>query len=310
MKIIKIDIEDEIYPKRLLKIKNCPISLYALGNISLLNSIHTIGIVGARRCTDYGRKVTYDFSQKLSKHGICIISGMALGIDTIANSTSVEEEGKTIAVLGSGFNYIYPKENEWLFNKILYNGGCIISEYEPNVEPDLSKFPIRNRIISALSDAMLVVEAEKRSGSNITARYAKKEGKTIFAIPNNIYVATGVGTNKLIKEGAILVTKPEEIIEELKINSNASIKQENVNSVEKDNKNKDKNVKENEVNFIKKEYIPIYRLLSDTPIHINEICKKLNMDVKTVSSIITMMELEEYAFQIQTNYFIRKNEET
>ena len=99
MKIIKIDIEDEIYPKRLLKIKNCPISLYALGNISLLNSIHTIGIVGARRCTDYGRKVTYDFSQKLSKHRICIISGMVLGIDTIANSTCVEEEGKTIVIV-------------------------------------------------------------------------------------------------------------------------------------------------------------------------------------------------------------------
>lgn len=216
MKVIKIDVEDEKYPQRLLKIKNFPTEIYALGNINLLNSAYTVAIVGARKFTEYGNTVASEFAKELSKKDICIVSGMAMGIDGIAHNVAIENAGKTIAVLGCGLNYIYPPENEWLFHKILAKGGCIVSEYPPEIEPDSKKFPIRNRIVSGLSDAVLVVEARYRSGSTITAKFAKEQGKRVYAIPNSIYVKTGVGTNILIQEGATLVIDPAQIVEEVK----------------------------------------------------------------------------------------------
>ena len=216
IEIRKIDVEEEAYPQRLLKTKNFPTIIYAVGNISLLNSKYTVGIVGSRNCTEYGRKVASEFAEKLSKRGICVISGMAIGIDGIAHNAEILGEGKTVAVLGGGFNHIFPPENEWLFHKILEKGGCIISEYSPETEPDNKKYPTRNRIISGLSDAVLVVEAMHRSGSTITAKYAREERKMVYAIPNTIYVSTGVGTNRLLQGGAILATDPMQIVLDLK----------------------------------------------------------------------------------------------
>ena len=343
MEIIRIDVEDENYPQRLLKIKNFPTEIYAVGNIGLLNAKYTIGVVGSRKCTEYGRRVANEFARTLSKKEICIISGMAVGIDGIVHNAAIEEEGKTIAVLGGGFNYIYPPENEWLFHKILERGGCIISEYSPDVEPDNKKFPIRNRIISGLSDAVLVVEAIHRSGSTITAKYAKAEGKTVFAIPNNIYVSTGVGTNRLIQEGAILVTSPMDIInifrekmqktkkrtsnktanlmceekdhnkindrvmEEEQIKISKEIKEKIIGKIQEETTEKNEE-KKPEKTIMPKDHLEIYRVLSDEPMHINEIANKLNKQVQEISPNITMMELEDIVYQPQTNYFIRKNE--
>lgn len=324
MKILKIDVEDEKYPQRLLEIKNFPTEIYALGNIELLNAKYTVGIVGARKCTEYGSRVSNEFAKKLSEKEICVISGMAAGIDGIAHNAAIEEKGKTIAVLGSGFNYIYPPENEWLFHKILEEGGCIISEYPPETEPNNKNFPIRNRIISGLSDAVLVVEAMHRSGCTITAKYAKEEGKLVYAIPNTIYVSTGIGTNRLLQEGAILITDPMQIVEEIKQeigikNKKEDVREEHSNSKSRKNKklsvkeinNEEKEEEQSEINgeskgkVIPKEYLEIYRALSDNPIHINEIAIKLGKTIQEVNSIITMMEIEEYAYQSQTNYFVR-----
>lgn len=222
MEVTKINREDKEFPERLLAIKKCPSVIYAIGDINLLNSKYTVGIVGSRNRTEYGIRVTNEFSEKLSQKGLCVISGMAVGIDGIAHNSAINEIGKTIAVLGGGFNHIFPTENEWLFHKILKNGGCIISEYPPGELPDKNNFPVRNRIIAGLSDAILVIEAEHRSGSSITAKYANEQGKTVYAIPSNIYSYAGVGTNRLIQEGAILVTKPEQIIADIvksKLNS-------------------------------------------------------------------------------------------
>ena len=292
MKIIKINVEDEIYPQRLLKTKNFPTEIYAMGNIELLNAKYTLGIVGSRNCSDYGRKVASEFAKMLSKREICIISGMAVGIDGAAHNAAIEEQGKTIAVLGGGLNHIDPKENEWLFHKILDNGGCIISEYPPEDKADKSKFPIRNRIISGLSDAVLVVEAEHRSGSTITAKYAKNEGKLVYAIPSNIYSSTGIGTNRLIQEGAILVTNPKQIISELKNNEHVEDEVCNI-------KNTDANI------ILSKEYLEVYKILSDEPMHINEIARNLNKEICEISPIITMMEIDGYIVQAQTNYFTK-----
>ena len=327
MEVLKIDVEDEIYPQRLLKIKNFPTEIYALGNIELLNSKSIVAIVGSRDCTDYGRKVTNEFARELSKNEICIISGMAVGIDEIAHNAAIKEKGKTIAVIGCGFNYIYPTENEWLFHKILDKGGCVISEYHPNTKPDNKKFPIRNRIISGISDAVLVVEAMHRSGSSITAKYAKLEGKPVFAVPNSIYASTGIGTNRLIQEGGILVTKPMQIIEGLNQENynEKNLNEGNVIFNTKKRTNKRNHIissidgnslngrikeetKKEKVSIDKimpKEYLQIYRIISEEAIHINEIVKKVNKPIQEIQSIITMMELEGYIKQAGTNYFKR-----
>lgn len=354
MKIIKIDVEDEKYPQRLLRTKNFPTEIYAIGNIELLNAKYTIGIVGTRKCTEYGRRVANEFGKELSSKGICIISGLAMGIDGIAHNVAIEEQGKTIAVLGCGLNYIYPPENEWLFHKILEKGGCIISEYPTNTKPEKSHFPSRNRIISGLSDAVLVVEANYRSGSSITAKYAKKEGKVVYAIPNIIYATEGIGTNRLIREGAVLVTKPEQIIENIKFSENMGTSDVNLgnalmipnkrkkrlssdkskesqkfelqtlNNIKKkkegenqvneivnesvdkeDDKQKVENNKKSIGDIMPKEYLQVYRILSDQPLHINEIAKNLEKSINEVIPVITMMEIEGYAYQPQTNYFMR-----
>ena len=316
MEIIEIDIDKTKYPQRLLQIKSFPTKIYAVGNIELLNAKYTVAIVGSRKCTEYGRRVASEFSKKLSEKGICVVSGMAAGIDGIAHNAAIEECGKTIAVLGGGFNHIYPPENEWLFHKIVEKGGCVISEYSPEIEADKSKFPIRNRIISGLSDAVLVVEALFKSGSTITARLAKQEGKKVYAIPNNIYVSTAGGTNRLIQEGAFLVTNSMQIINdtislEKIINRKKLVKNEETkdnrsilnNKIKADNKNDENN--ESNLNIMPKEYLEVYKILSDVPIHINEISKRLEKPVYEISSVVTMMEIDGYAYQPQTNYFMK-----
>lgn len=289
MKITKININDELYPKRLYEISNFPKQLYVLGNIELLNNHKTIAIVGSRECSEYGRKNAFDFSSEFSDNGICVVSGMAKGIDASAHIGAIDKKGKTIAVLGSGFNYIYPKENEWLFQKILDNGGCIISEHPPETEPDISNFPKRNRIISGLSKCVLVVEAKHRSGSNITAKFANMQGKNIYAIPSNIDNKKWLGTNILIQKGAKLVINTKDIIE------SEFIYQE-TEQLCGDNQKFSEIIKN-------KNYIQIYKILSDKPTHVNEIAKRVGRSVENIIPILTMMELEGYIFQKQTNYF-------
>lgn len=331
MEIIKLDLEDKKYPQRLLETKNFPVELYCVGNIDLLNSKYTAAIVGSRACSEYGIRVTNELTKSLSEKEICIISGMAVGIDGIAHNVAIKEIGKTIAVLGSGFNYIYPEENEWLFHKILDNGGCIVSEYPPDTQKDSKNFPVRNRIISGLSDAVVIVEAAYRSGSSITAKYARKSRKPVFAVPNNIYAKTGVGTNRLIQEGAILLTSPEQIIKTVKP---ATIIKNHTNNEKETNKNMEKYSNDNKIKtyinsekkikgeykniekekstekkskktVIPKEYITIYKVLSGEPIHINELAKKLTKTVQEIIPVITMMEIDGYVYQTQNNYFVR-----
>lgn len=287
MEIIKIQSEEKLYPKRLLEIKKHPRKIFAMGNLELLNAPYTVGIVGTRECTEYGRKVAYSFAKELSQSGICIISGMAIGIDGSAHNGAINEMGKTIGVLGSGLSYIYPEENEWLFHKILKNGGCILSEYEANVEISMKRFPKRNRIISALSDVVLVVEAEYRSGSSITAKYAKEMKKTVCAIPSNIDSYAGIGTNRLLQGGAKLITKPLQVLELLEVKN----KQENNNS------NEEK---------IPEEYLSIFKLLSNEAIHINEIAKTIGKKICEITPILTMMELEGYVIQEEINKFKKR----
>ena len=216
MIIEEINIENKFYPQQLKNIYNSPNKIYVLGNKEILKQ-KGIAIVGARKATEYGKKVAFNFSKELSANGINIISGLALGIDTYAHLGTLQQEskGKTIAVLGSGLDVIYPKYNIALAKEILKRGGCIISEYPLGTKPEKLHFPQRNRIISGLSKGVLVVEAGENSGSLITADLALEQGKDVFSVPGDISKLTSIGTNSLIKQGAKLVTNYIDILEEI-----------------------------------------------------------------------------------------------
>lgn len=247
-----------------------------------------MAIIGSRNCTEYGYKQAERFAREISKHDICIVSGMALGIDTSAHIGSKTQKGKTIAVLGSGFNNIFPKENEELFHEILKNGGCVVSEYAPDVKKNSKYFPIRNRIISGLSEGVLVVEAKEKSGSGITARIAKEQNKRVYCIPSNIDSINGIGTGKLIQKGAKLVLNSNDILEDF-----------GINEICYDNIEKETYVK------INKEYMEVYKTLSKIPTNTNEICKKTQKDIGEINVILTMLELEGAIKQVGANEFIK-----
>lgn len=173
-----------------------------MGNIEILNN-RGLAIVGCRDATSYGKNASIYFSYNIAKQNINIVSGLAKGIDSFSHIGALNADGKTIAVIGSGLDIIYPKENELLAKKIVQNGGAIVSEYSLGTKPNKRHFPARNRIISGLSQGVLVVEAKEKSGSLITVDFALEQGRQVFAVPGNINSLNSVGTNKLIKDGAI-----------------------------------------------------------------------------------------------------------
>lgn len=217
MEIKEIYINSDNYPKRLRNIYDPPKKLYVLGNFKILKE-KAIAIVGSRKATEYGKKVAFQISQELTKENINVVSGLAIGIDTYAHlgAISIQNQAGTIAVLGSGIDEMYPKENTELARKIIQTGGCIVSEYPLGTKPNKINFPQRNRIISGLSDGVVVVEASEKSGSLITAEFGIEQGKEIFAVPGNIDNLLSKGTNKLIQDGAKMVLSSKEILEEIR----------------------------------------------------------------------------------------------
>ena len=286
--IITINYKENTYPKELLKLKSPPLNLYVEGNFELLNK-EIIAIVGSRNCSEYGWKQAKKFSTALSQNGICIISGLAIGIDSISHISAMNNVGRTIAVLGAGFNNIYPKENKELFNKILENNGCVISEYPPEEKKKKKNFQRRNEIISALAFGVLVIEAGYRSGSTITANLAFKQGKKVFSIPSNIDSKLGIGTNSLIQKGAKLVTNVKDILREINMNKCKDIEQEW--------KYESKNVP------IK--YKNVYEIIGNMPIDINTICRRAELPIQDVSEQLTMLELNEYIRALPGDMFVK-----
>lgn len=218
--------DDEKYPQRLKELPDAPPVLYAKGNIEFLSHELCIAIVGARNASINGRKTISKFSYELTNNEILVISGMAKGIDTSAHKGAMfakNQQGPTIAVVGTGLDIVYPTENKDLYEQIC-NQGLAISEFPIGTTPQSQNFPRRNRIISALSCGILVGEASIKSGSLITARMGLEQGKDIFAIPNNPDDFRACGPNKLIKEGANLVEDVDDILQNLSISSNNKIK--------------------------------------------------------------------------------------
>lgn len=208
-----ITCNDSKYPHKLKELNDTPILIYAKGNTNLLHTT-SVAIIGCRNGSEYGKTVAKKMSYELAKKNITIVSGLAKGIDAYSHTGTLLANGKTVAVLGNGLDTIYPNENVELANNILKNNGLIISEYIIGTKPVKNNFPERNRIISGLSDGVLVVEAKEKSGTFITVDYALEQGKEVYAIPGNILSPYSFGTNTLIKNGAKPVTKIDDIIED------------------------------------------------------------------------------------------------
>lgn len=211
--IVTIKSADTAYPELLRQIHDFPKILYCRGNLSLLTKT-CFAVVGTRKLTSYGKEVVQNVVRGLVQSGFVIVSGLALGIDTVAHQTTLDCEGKTIAVLGTPVDQIYPPENSKLAQSILNNDGLIISEY-PSGYPGLKvNFALRDRIISGLSKGVLVVEAPEKSGALITARCAIDQNRDVFAVPGNVFSSNSFGPNYLIKKGAKLVTSAQDILDE------------------------------------------------------------------------------------------------
>lgn len=206
-----ITILDKNYPLKLKHIYDKPVILFARGNIDLLSE-KSIAIVGCRDCTEYGQNTSKKLAYDLSKNDFCVVSGLARGIDKFAHLGALEANGKTVAVIGNGLDNIYPYENKNLYERIIQNNGLIVTEYIIGTKPNKMNFPARNRIISGLSDGVIVVEAKEKSGALITADFALEQGKEVFAVPGNINRLNSKGTNELIKDGANILTDYKDII--------------------------------------------------------------------------------------------------
>ncbi|WP_167577586.1 DNA-processing protein DprA [Ammoniphilus sp. YIM 78166] len=262
---------DSNYPPSLLEIADPPYVLYARGNLELL-SVPAVAVVGTRMPTHYGRKVAFQLSAELSDAGYAVISGLAKGVDTEAHKGSLPFIGRTIAILGSGINVIYPRENEALYKEIIQR-GLILSEYPPGYPSHPLHFPARNRLISGLSLGVVVVEAAVKSGSAITVRCALDQGKDVFAVPGPIYSPLSQGTNLLIQEGAKLVTHIRDILEELPSESS------------------------NSGNFFKGEELTerqskILDKIEDTAITIDQLAEEVQMPVQEVLTELLILQIK------------------
>ena len=209
-----IDIYNKYYPDKLKLIYDPPVVLYVKGNKTILNN-KSIAIVGCRLPTNYGKNIANNMSYNLSISNINIISGLARGIDTCSHIGCLKAKGTTIAVVGCGLDRVYPGENKELFDDIIKSGGAIISEYIIGTKPLAKNFPKRNRIISGLSNGVLIIEAKEKSGTLITADFALEQGKEVYVVPGNITSINSFGTNELIKQGAKIVTNIQDILEDL-----------------------------------------------------------------------------------------------
>ncbi len=262
-----IPLTDSRYPELLKEIPDPPGVLYIKG---VLPNKKAISVVGSRKFSGYGKFITEKFVKELSKGGINVVSGLAIGIDSIAHKTALKYGGLTTAVLGSGLDIIYPNENKSLFFEILDKGGAVISEYPPGTKPSKYTFPKRNRIIAGLSYGVIVMEAPKRSGALITAKIANDYGRIVFSIPTNINNPYGEGNNLLLKEGAVLVTDIKDIKEYISFD----IKLEDKTDVH--------------LSHIEEKILSILA----EPTHIDVIVEKMDMDFDEVSVFLFELEMK------------------
>jgi DNA processing protein len=263
---------DDDYPTRLREIQASPPVLYVRGTITTRDD-WSAAIVGTRRMTSYGRQITKELAGILALSGLTIVSGLARGVDSVAHRTALAEGGRTLAVLGSGVDTIYPPEHRGLAEAIVEN-GALISDYSPGTPPESTNFPPRNRIISGLSLATVVIEAGQSSGALITASFAVDQGRDVFAVPGNITAPQSKGTNRLISKGAFPLLDPTDVLDSLNLTMIASYQQmrDNVPGDETEAK--------------------LLAVIQSEPVHVDEISAITSLPVEKVTATLVIMELK------------------
>ncbi|MDY3827217.1 MAG: DNA-processing protein DprA [Clostridium sp.] len=274
-----ITIKKENYPENLKNIDYPPYLLYYKGNLDVLKR-RIVAIVGARKCTNYGIEVTKILTNLLNSYNISIISGGARGIDTVSHRVCLENGIPTIVVLGCGINIAYPRENKSLF-EVVQKRGLILSEFPPNTQPYKMNFPQRNRIISALSEIVIVTEAAKNSGSLITANYASKQGKDVMAVPGSILSGLSKGTNELIEDGAIVISDFDSIRVKLKLPLDDS--DGNLNEFEQ----------------------KINNIITNEPIHINDLVKSSKMEYTLILKTLFKLQEKNKVVCLPGEYYVK-----
>jgi len=274
------------YPKRLREIDDYPAVLYVRGNLLPCDEC-CLAVVGTRRPTMYGRQVTEEMVTNLARNGITIVSGLARGIDSVAHKTALEVEGRTIAVFGCGLDIVYPAENANIAREIM-DRGALLSEYPLGVRPKADNFPRRNRIMSGLSLGVLAVEAGDSSGALITVNQALEQNRDVFAVPGSIFSPMSKGTNRLIQEGAKLVSNYVDILEELNLTIIA--KQMDLENI----------TPSNDAESI------LLKQLGNEPVHIDEVCHSSGLETYIVSSTLSSMELKGIVKQVGSMHYVLK----
>lgn len=284
-----ITIFEEAYPKLLKEIYDPPIVLYVKG--SALNGEElAIAVVGSRFASLYGVRTAEKFGYELASRGAVVISGLARGVDTAAHKGAIKAHGKTIAVLGNGLSTIYPPENKKFAGEIIDKGGSLVSEFPMDASPIPQNFPRRNRVISGLSLAVVVVEAAKNSGALITADFALEQGRDVFAVPGSVDSATSFGTNELIKQGAKLAQTAEDVLQELdlKLNdSKAGAKKHKITP----------NLSEEEMS--------VYKNLSQEPRYVDDIIQDTKLSVGKAMELLLALQLKKLVKELPGKNFIK-----
>ena len=274
------------FPKLLLEPEvNAPSVLYYRGDLNAFSE-HCIAIVGTRAATSYGKECAKMISSQLASSGVTVVSGLATGIDAYAHAGALEGGGRTIAVLGSGLNRITPVGNIKLHDEIIENGGLILSEYKPDADATKYTFPERNRIISGISKAVVVVEAPEKSGALITAKCALEQNREVFAVPGNVTSVRSAGCNNLLYEGANMARNGYDILEQLKINYVESTKKQEI--------------------IVDKVQKKLYSFLESGPKSLDELVELSGMSLSEISATLLTMELDEFVEKQSANLFVLK----
>lgn len=282
---------EETYPSRLRVISDKPYALYVKGNLPV-GSKPAAAIVGARDCTSYGEECARWFAEEMARRGVYIISGLARGIDGSAQRGALMGGGQTYAVLGNGVDICYPREHIGLYTDVLAHGGGILSEQPPGTKPFAWNFPRRNRIISALSDVVLVMEAKEKSGSLITADLALEQGKDVYALPGMIGSALSKGCHFLIRQGAGILISPEALLQDLGMTEKE----------EKEGKKKEtKKVLETKEDLV-------YSSFGISPKSVGQIAEEVDLPAAEIMGILTMLEMKGYIREQAKNYYVRCGE--
>jgi DNA processing protein len=281
--------DDEAYPPRLKEIDQPPPVLYVRGSL-LPEDQWAVGIVGTRGITSYGRQMTQELAAALARRGVTVVSGLARGVDAEAHRAALSVGGRTLAVLGCGVDHIYPPEHRQLAEQMIANGG-VISDYAPGTPPDGVNFPPRNRIISGLSLAVIVVEAGERSGALITAEFAAEQGREVFAVPGNITAPKSIGCNRLIRQGARPLLHVNDVLEALDL---TSVKEQHLART-----------------VLPKDEVEarVFSILSKEPQHVDEIRLQVNMPIEKVSATLALMELKGMVRQVGGMQYVAVHDE-